>query len=77
MKATLGIVTTLGLVALPFVSFVEQRGAKASLFGWLAFATLLGFVHFLAEARRRSVGVDARQGHFDGHTASGLQPAQQ
>jgi hypothetical protein len=67
------LVTALGLVALPFVS---ERGSRSSLFGWLAFALLLGVVRFFAE-RRRSLGVDARQGHLDGDAASGLHPAQQ
>ncbi|HEX5660956.1 MAG TPA: hypothetical protein VFX59_27375 [Polyangiales bacterium] len=73
MRALLAVVTALGLVALPFVS---ERGPRASLFGWLAFAALLSAVRFFAE-RRRSLGVDAREGDFDGDPASGLHATQQ
>ena len=68
------VVTALGLAALPFLS--SERGPRASLFGWLAFATLLSVVRFMAE-RRRSLGVDARQGHLDRDAASGLHAPQQ
>jgi hypothetical protein len=67
------VVTALGLAALPFVS---ERGPRASLFGWLAFATLLSVVRFLAE-RRRSLGVDARQRDLDRDAAAGLHATQQ
>jgi hypothetical protein len=68
------LVTALGLAALPFVG--PERGWRASLFGWLAFATLLSVVRFFAE-RRRSLGVDARQSHLDGDAATGLHATQQ
>jgi hypothetical protein len=71
MDAVFVSITALGLVALPFVS---ERGPRASLFGWLAFALLLSVARYF---RERSIRIDARQRNLDGDAATRLHASQQ